>query len=476
MPTCHRRDLRLFLTGVTGLCLSAIPGCGLNSFVCSEPDHVYSTACPQTIDAAERLKPVPVEARYPGQASAADSFRNPLSVSPLLRNVSGNGGWFADGTAVEEDGAADGVVRLSDVRGAAASAAPAAPAAAAVPASSTRRSRHFTPGEPRLPESPDGRPLQRMETTAASPLADLYPDEYLFDGGDRNQTAGLHSPRQSGIETEDTLAGWVDSSGSRRTRPSNRVAIYAPRFGSVRSASGLLAETQVNKASGVRDAAAVNSLRTGQSPQQNISDVALQRLESKRRADGVVHRDPAAESIGTRRLMQTAKTDKGQQSRNTMVANTFRLRQAAILAQHRSNAVAWTRHDFPIVTASTDSLSEVTAVFKNQQTVGLEDQNVEGTLHIVKLADRDVAVQGDVLRFTIRVENTGDVPLQDVQVVDNLTPRLEYVPGSVVFDDEHPGTLEESLNGEGSSLLTFRLNEPLAGHNAGTITFQVRVR
>jgi uncharacterized repeat protein (TIGR01451 family) len=244
----------------------------------------------------------------------------------------------------------------------------------------------------------------------------------------------------------------------------------------VKSVSGLAAETQVNKVAGVRDAAAVNSFRTGKAPQQNISEVALQRLELKQRADGMVDLDPPAESVGTRRLMQTAKTDKGQQSRNTTAANTFRRRQSAILAQHRSNAVAWTRHDFPVVTASTDSLSEVSAVFKNQQTVGLEDQNVEGTLHIVKLADRDVAAQGDVLRFTIRVENTGDIPLQDVQVVDNLTPRLEYVTGSVVFDDEHPGTLEESLNGEGSSILTFRLNEPLAGHSVGTITFQVRVR
>jgi uncharacterized repeat protein (TIGR01451 family) len=472
MPTSRRRDLRLFLAGVSGLCLSAISGCSLNSFVCSEPDHVYSTACPQMLDAAERSKPIPVEARYPGQASAADLFRDQSPGSGLLFRVSGNGGLFGEGNVGDEQDSG-GVVRLSDVRG---SGGAASPAATGVPAAAARRSRHFTPGEPRLPQSPDGRPIQRMETTAASPLAEMYPDEYLFDGGDRSHTAGLHSERRSGIETEDTLAGWVDSSGNRRTRPSNRVAIYAPRFGSVRSVSGLLAETQVNKAAGVRDAAAVNSFRTGQSPQQNISDVALQKLETKRRADGVVNRDPAAESVGTRRLMQTAKTDKGQQSRNTLAANTFRLRQSAILAEHRSNAVAWTRHDFPVVTASTDSLSEVSAVFKNQQTVGLEDQNVEGTLHIVKLADRDEALQGDLLRFTIRVENTGDIPLLDVQVVDNLTPRLEYVAGSVVFDDEHPGTLEESLNGEGSSILTFRLNEPLAGHSAGTITFQVRVR
>ncbi len=473
MLLSHHQHLRPLIAGVVGICLTATSGCGLNSLVRSEPDHVYSTACPQTLDAEERSKPTPVEARYPGQAAVDHALRGATDMAGMLVRVSGRGDGFGEDEGVDGAGTPAGIVRLSDVRGEGGTSSRSVDVA---PAAFPRRSRHFTPGEPRLPQPVDGRPLQRMETTAASPLADMYPDEYLFDGGDRSQTAGLHSERQSGIETEDTLAGWVDASGNRRTRASNRVAIYAPRFGSVRAVSGLVAETQVNKAAGVRDAAAVNSLRTGLSPQQNVSDVALQRLESKRRADGMVNLEPAAESVGTRRLMQTQKTDKGQQSRNTTASATFRLRQAAILAQHRSNAVAWTQHDFPVVTASTDSLTEVTAVFKNQQTVGLEDQNVEGTLHIVKLADRDTAVQGDVLRFTIRVENTGDVPLKDVQIVDNLTPRLEYVAGSVVFDDEHPGTLEESLNGEGSSMLTFRLNEPLAGHSAGIITFQVRVR
>lgn len=473
MPLSHLQHLRPLVLSVVGLCLTVTSGCGLNSFVHSEPDHVYSTACPQTLDAEERSRPTPVEARYPGQAAVDHAVRGAVDAAGMLVRVSGGGDGFGDGEKLNHSGPAAGVVRLSDVRDADGTRPRSVDAA---PAAFPRRSRHYTPGEPRLPQAVDGRPQQRMETTAPSPLADMYPDEYLFDGGDRSQAAGLHSELQSGIETEDTLAGWVDSSGNRRTRASNRVAIYAPRFGSVRAVSGLVAETQINKAAGVRDAAAVNSLRTGLAPQQNISDVALQRLETKRRADGMVNLEPAAESVGTRRLMQTQKTDKGQQSRNTTASATFRLRQAAILAQHRSNAIAWTQRDFPIVTASTDSLSEVSAVFKNQQTIGLEDQNVEGTLHIVKLADRDTAVQGDVLRFTIRVENTGDRPLQDVRIVDNLTPRLEYVSGSVVFDDEHPGTLEESLNGEGSSMLTFRLNEPLAGHSAGTITFQVRVR
>lgn len=475
MPLSRHRHLRLFLTGISGLCLSAVPGCSLNNFVPSEPDHVYSTACPQTLDAEERSKPAPVEARYPGQAAVGHSFSGATDAGDLLVRVSGGGGLFGDTDedAAEHSGESAGVVRLSQMRGA---SGPAKRSVEAAPVSAPRRSRHFTPGEPRLPLPADGSPLQRMETTAASPLAEMYPDEYLFDGGDRSQVAGLHSELQSGIEPEDTLAGWVDSSGTRRTRASNRVAIYSPRFGSVRSVSGLVADTQVNKAAGVRDADGVGSLRTGRAPQQHISDVALQRLETKRRADGVVNLEPPVESVGTRRLMQSQKTDKSQQSRNSTAASTFRHRQAAILAEQRSNAVAWTRHDFPIVTASTDSLSEVTAVFKNQQTVGLEDQNVEGTLHIVKMADRDTAAQGDVLRFTIRVENTGDTPLQEVRVIDNLTPRLEYVPGSVVFDEDHPGTLEESLNGEGSSMLTFRLNEPLAGHSAGTITFQVRVR
>lgn len=364
---------------------------------------------------------------------------------------------------------ADGVVRLSDLPGGGrartVSGSPAVP----------RRPR-FIPSEPRLETPRDGRPLQQTETISPSPLAEVYTDEYLFDGGDRHHTAGIHADIHSGVETEDTLAGWVSPDGTRRTRPSNRVAIYAPRFGSLRTLSGLSADTRVEKAAGARESVAVGSVDTHRGPQQHVADVALQGIETRRRADGVINLEPPVESVGTDRPMQSLKADKLQQSRNTTAAQSFERRLAFVIAQQRQNAAVWTRNEFPVIYASTDSLSEVKAVFKVQETIGLDDLNEAGTLHLVKMADRDAAVQGDVIRFTIRYENTGDLDLDEVRVVDNLTPRLEYVTGSAVFDENHPGSVEETPNGEGSSMLTFRLNQPLPGHSAGTITFKVRVR
>jgi hypothetical protein len=60
-----------------------------------------------------------------------------------------------------------------------------------------------------------------------------------------------------------------------------------------------------------------------------------------------------------------------------------------------------------------------------------------------------------------------------VQIVDNLTPRLQYVPDSGSLKD---GTVTVGPNGEGSQILTFTLNQPLKGHASGTITFEAKVR
>ena len=97
-------------------------------------------------------------------------------------------------------------------------------------------------------------------------------------------------------------------------------------------------------------------------------------------------------------------------------------------------------------------------------------------MHIVKLADRELAQSGDTITFTIRFENTGDFDVYDVAIVDNLTPRLDYVGGSAQIDEKHPGEVTVEPNGEGSSILTFRLDKPLKGHETGTITFEATVR
>jgi len=130
-----------------------------------------------------------------------------------------------------------------------------------------------------------------------------------------------------------------------------------------------------------------------------------------------------------------------------------------------------------VIRASTSSASEIFASFKLQETVGVEDQRkTDGRIRIVKLADRSIAQAGDTIQFTIHFQNTGDFPVYDVQITDNLTPRLEYIPGSATIDDGHPGEVVAQPNGEGSHTLTFVLDERLEGHSAGTIKFETRVK
>ena len=69
-----------------------------------------------------------------------------------------------------------------------------------------------------------------------------------------------------------------------------------------------------------------------------------------------------------------------------------------------------------------------------------------------------------------------ELPLSDIRIVDNLTPRLAYVEGSASIDEKHPGSVTIDPNGEGSSVLTFTLDDALEAHGTGTITFEATVR
>jgi len=458
---------RLLASSLLSTGLLSLTGCGLSAALQREPDHVYSTTTPQMIEQEAAEASRPVEARYPEQARLfphSHRSANGLKFRPvsLLTASAGFDETEADGE--------EGVISLGRPQ----TAVPVSqPVPATAPAGMARR---FHPAEPRLATRPDGSGLPRTNTIAASPLADLFPDEYLFDGGDRAATAAIGSPTRSGLDSEDTVGSFRDASGNSRTVASNRVAIYAPRFGSVRTTTGLAADTRIEKAAGARDAAAVGSLNNGTAPQASVADDALVALESRHGADGMMASLPPAQSLNRERPVQSQKADKGRQSGDASAAHTFLRKDASVLAQQARNAEAWTRQSFPQIFAATASPSAIRDVQKTQQTVGVEDQREGGVLQLVKLADVQTAQTGDVVRFTIRFRNTGELPLSDVRIVDNLTPRLQYVEGSASIDEKHPGTVTIDPNGEGSSVLTFVLDGELEANGTGTITFETTVR
>jgi uncharacterized repeat protein (TIGR01451 family) len=174
---------------------------------------------------------------------------------------------------------------------------------------------------------------------------------------------------------------------------------------------------------------------------------------------------------------QNRKVDEGHEGRDVKSPGIFHRKDGIEIAEQMQNAITWTRDQFPVITATTTNASEISARFKVQQKVGVRDEReTRGNVRIVKLADRDEARPGDTITFTINFQNTGDFDVYDVSIVDNLTPRLAYVSGSAEIDEKHPGEVSVEPNGEGSEILTFKLDKPLKGHTGGTITFEAVVR
>jgi uncharacterized repeat protein (TIGR01451 family) len=474
MKSRHLPSRRLMAWSLLGISLGIAPGCGLSSGLRREPDHVYSDSTPPMLQQQPGVQPLPARAHYPDE----------------------NATMSAVGSAAQPDG----VVRLG---GDQQSSSPHEFHQTTVASSNTKSagqasSKHsdfilasyqpedlnssrpgepiFTQAEPRLETGENGVPRNKMETIAPAPLADLFPDEYVFDGGDRDLSAAMHTNR-SGLDTEDTVAAFADHTGERRTTASNRVAVYAPRFGSVRTVTGLVADVKVDKAVGAKDNITIGNLKTGNAPHENVHDTSLSGLETRDRVDGMKGAIPPMQNKRMEIAGQNRKVDEGHEGRDVKSPGIFHRKDGIEVAEQMRNAITWTRDQFPVITATTTNASEISAKFKVQQTIGVKDEReTRGNVRIVKLADRDEARSGDTITFTINFQNTGDFDVYDVSIVDNLTPRLAYVSGSAEIDEKHPGEVSVEPNGEGSEILTFKLDKPLKGHASGTITFEAVVR
>lgn len=301
----------------------------------------------------------------------------------------------------------------------------------------------------------------------------LWADEYLCDGGDRGLPVHYHGREIAGLETEDTVAEFTDHRGETRIKPSTQVCIYAPQFASVRSSTLPEVGLQVDRAAGAHDGRSTAGLESQHAvhvEQQNDQAVGI---DVRSRVSGLDRR------LSTDAMSQVAAAVNHVKLINLFEDRTFFRRaqldqtQELYLAYGLQSAIEWTRDLNPVIVAVDAGGQEVTAKFKVEEYVGIEDK-CPGDLKIIKLADKHVARPGDVVTFTIHFDNVGERELTRVRIIDNLTPRLEFIEGSA--DSDREGRLDVADNGEGSLVLTFELAEPLPGKSGGTVTFQTRVR
>ena len=109
-----------------------------------------------------------------------------------------------------------------------------------------------------------------------------------------------------------------------------------------------------------------------------------------------------------------------------------------------------------------------------QESFRYEEPEGKPRLRVIKVASTHEALPGDTVDFTIRFDNIGNELIGNVTILDNLTPRLEYVPDSAQCNLQADFF---TLDNEGESLvLRWEIIDPMEPGQGGIVRFQCRVR
>ncbi len=302
----------------------------------------------------------------------------------------------------------------------------------------------------------------------------FYPDEYICDGGDRGYPVHYGPGTREGLDTQDTIVEYQDETGKQRVMKTNEVCTYAPRFGSVRMVTGSSENVNVDRALGSHETVHGLAFNTRLTPNFEQQNTQLNTTRVRSRPSGLETEDITlgmnqATKVGDHTKLENTNTNYGFAGQVALNRAENPVSMDGIQA-----AAVWTRKQSPVVVANDVGGTELYSWFKPEELVGLEDKSTPGRLHVEKAADRRDAQPGDIITFTIRYKNSGDRSLRNLQIIDNLTPRLEFLEGTATSDRDGRLVLED--NQEGSLILKWEIADDLPGRSTGTVTFQARVR
>ncbi|MGH7202205.1 MAG: hypothetical protein ACREJB_16490 [Planctomycetaceae bacterium] len=308
----------------------------------------------------------------------------------------------------------------------------------------------------------------------AVPLDQAWPDEYLCDGGDRGYPIHYNEFGLLELDTEDAAAEYRDDLGKLHVKPTNKVCIYAPRFAAAVNVSGPAETVDNDRPHYAIEELTLDRFDARVAIDRRIKNAPPLGLRVRTRASGV--ESEIGPGFVTARLRQLTFAKLNGLYQDISFVHTGRLveTEEAYLARHVEAAFAWSQVQYPVIQATTAEANQIEVAAKPREHIGIEDKRTPGRLRIVKLADKATAQPGEIVTFTLRFDNLGERPLYDIRILDNLTPRLEYVEESET--STRPGDIIIEPNGEGSVLLRFVLDDPLPGGEGGVITFQARVR
>jgi uncharacterized repeat protein (TIGR01451 family) len=299
-------------------------------------------------------------------------------------------------------------------------------------------------------------------------------DEYVCDGNDRNlPVVPTENWKVKGLDIEDTVAHFDTEDGRIVVAPSNRVCIYAPRFASVRRTLQLNNTTITQQASFVKDK--MNPQSANASERTTLAKQNIQPRAHKQTQTPNAFRDQTRAIVGDNvvRLLGTRHFFKPFEDLSLIRFGKFSNAESARTSLGMQSAVAWNSDVSAQISINNSQPIIVNDVRQASELVSIET-DTSSELRLCKLASLISAKPGDIVDFTIRFDNIGRNRIGNVTVLDNLSPRLEYIDATAECSVESDFKTEP--NDAGSEKLIWEITKPLAVGEGGIIRFQCRVR
>jgi uncharacterized repeat protein (TIGR01451 family) len=299
------------------------------------------------------------------------------------------------------------------------------------------------------------------------------PQEYLFDGGDRGPTVRLRKDDSlSGLDTEDTVIQYETADGKSDVVSGCRVAIYAPRFASVRKRMST-AQSDVAMRLRTTDQPSgpgqfidrLPSVSVSK-PEKLVNQGNVNVIESVRDRDQLV---PAEMVLP---MLVASEAFKPYEDFSLMRNGDLKGTDLARFAKAAAAARTWTNVDELHVLIDGQETTEITSKKQAEEFRLYEYKGAR--IRLCKVASEQMANPGDIISFTIRFDNVGEQPLSKLVVTDSLTPRLEYVEGSE--KSSVAAKFSTQPNAAGSDVLRWELQDGLKPGDGGLIRFDCKVR
>ena len=322
-----------------------------------------------------------------------------------------------------------------------------------------------------------GQPLPQMIVGPWKPdgLAGPWPyDEYLHDGGDRESPAMVGGQREiGGLEPEDTVMHYDTIDGRTIVEPSNRVHLYAPRFAAVRKVDRVVQTDLHQPPLGVHG------------PEQAVHQDELNLVGTATLPIGPEGRvrtlPPSLARSKEPGLALVVEKLAGEVHDGVLPHENFTILHRGVfdqtegprLAQYADAAITWT-HDKAVQVILDNRSAQIQESARRAEYTFAVDVPNHPKLRVFKVASTMVAQPGEVVDFTIRFDNVGDQSIKNVTLLDNLTPRLEYVPEST--QSSRAADFSTQANEGDSLVLRWDFRDELPAGQGGVVRFQCRVR